>query len=82
MANRNIDGEIILGISAQSKNIIEEDLKKILSQIDNLETKISHVKLDANAIKELEQQINSLKTTINISNINLNQNQVDRKSVV
>lgn len=80
MANRNIDGEIILGISAQSKNIIEEDLKKILSQIDNLETKISHVKLDANAIKELEQQINSLKTTINISNINLNQNQLIKQA--
>lgn len=79
MATSNVDGEVIVGINkSASKPVIYADLKQILSQIKDLEVKIGHQKLDKSAIKELQTQLDSLKTTLTVSDINVNQNQVTR----
>lgn len=81
MANRNVDGEIVVGINQpESLKIINQDLDKILSQINDLEAKISHTKLDKSAIEELQKQIESLKPTINVSNVKINQNQAIKEA--
>lgn len=81
MANRNVDGEIVVGINQpESLKVMDEDLKKILSQINDLEAKISHVKLDKIAIEELQKQIGSLKTVIDISNVKINQSQAIKEA--
>lgn len=61
MANGNVDNKIIVGIDqAASKKLIEKDLKKLLSQIKDLEVQISRIKLDKKAISELEAGFQSL----------------------
>lgn len=81
MANRNVDGEIVVGINQpESLKVMDEDLKKILSQINDLEAKISHVKLDKIAIEELQKQIGSLKTVIDISNVKINQSKAIKEA--
>lgn len=61
MANGNVDNKIIVGIDqAASKKLIEKDLKKLLSQIKDLELQISRIKLDKKAISELEAGFQSL----------------------
>lgn len=77
MASRNVDGEIIVGINQpESLRVMNEDLKKILSQMNNLEAVISHAKLDKTAAEELLKQIRDLKAEINVSNVKINQTQV------
>lgn len=77
MASRNVDGEIIVGINQpESLKVMNEDLKKILSQMNNLEAIISHAKLDKTAAEELLKQIRDLKAEINISNVKINQTQI------
>lgn len=76
MASRNVDGEIVVGINQpESMKVMDEDLKKILSQIKDLEARISHAKLDKTAEEELRKQISDIKATINVSGINIDQNQ-------
>lgn len=74
MATSNVDDEITVGVSqTASQKIITADLKQILSQIKDLEVKINHAKLDKSAITELQTQLNSLKTSLNISNVDISQ---------
>lgn len=74
---REVDGEIIVGIDKPaSKLVMESDLKEILSQIRELEAKISHATLEQSALDELQKQLDTLKTTINIANIKIDQQQV------
>lgn len=74
MATSNVDDEITVGVSqTASQKIITAGLKQILSQIKDLEVKINHAKLDKSAITELQTQLNSLKTSLNISNVDINQ---------
>lgn len=61
MANGNVDNKIVVGIDqAASKKLIERDLKKLLSQIKDLEVQVSRIKLDKKAISELEAGFQSL----------------------
>lgn len=79
MPSRNVDGEIVVGINQpESLKVMNEDLKKILSQMNNLEAVISHAKLDKNAAEELLKQIRDLKATVNVSNIEIDQNKADK----
>ena len=76
MPGRNVDGEIIVGINQpESLKVMDEDLKKILSQIKDLEARISHAKLDKTAEEELRKQISDIKATINVPNIKIDQSQ-------
>lgn len=76
MSTNNVDEEIIVGVNqSASQKIIAADLKRILSQIKDLEIKINHANLDKSVVSKLQTQINSIKTTLNISNINVNQEQ-------
>lgn len=64
MAGEIIDSKIVLGIDqAASKKLIEKDLKKLLSQIRDLEVQIKRIKLDKKAISELEDGLRSLGQT-------------------
>jgi len=77
MANKNVEEKIIVGINhAESRKAINADLKKILTQITDLEAKIKHAKLDKTATEELQRQLGNLTATINVSNIKVNQNQI------
>lgn len=79
MPSRNVDGEIVVGINQpESLKVMNEDLKKILSQMNDLEAVISHAKLDKNAAEELLKQIKDLKATVNVSNIEIDQNKADK----
>ncbi len=61
MANGNVDNKIVVGIDqAASKKLIEKDLKKLLSQIKDLEVQVGRIKLDKKAISELEAGFQSL----------------------
>lgn len=61
MANGNVDNKIVVGIDqAASKKLIEKDLKKLLSQIKDLEVQVSRIKLDKKAISELEAGFQAL----------------------
>lgn len=64
MINGTVDSKIIVGIDqTASKKLIEKELKKVFSQIKNLEVQIRHIKLDKKAISELEAGLHSLGQT-------------------
>lgn len=64
MINGTVDSKIIVGIDqTASKRLIEKELKKVFSQIKNLEVQIRHIKLDKKAISELEAGLHSLGQT-------------------